>query len=237
MKSDEKYASLRAALLAGPTPGPWAQSHRETDPDGMYRTEVYCSEGRTIATLAWYPAPKVNGVTRTYRESNARYIAAANPATIAALLKERDHLEEVQSQNIVIKGRMFDRIKALTADLTEQCRLLGAGGEREARLMAERDALAADVEDLKHDIGEYVKISIEQATENTALAAELERLREDGRRYRAIANVIHVDRISDGKTMLASHWGAWVPGEHCDIDVAISAYADLRAIDAAREGR
>lgn len=69
------------------TPGKWLQSHREipNDEDGMYATQVYTEDGETIATLAWYPKPKVkqiiNGkemlVTGTYREANAKLIAAA----------------------------------------------------------------------------------------------------------------------------------------------------------------
>lgn len=60
------------------TPGPWSQSHRETR-DGMYSTEVYCADGETIAKCAWYPRPAdpATGAIGTYREANARLIAAA----------------------------------------------------------------------------------------------------------------------------------------------------------------
>ena len=50
----------------------------------MYRTQVYCAKGQVIADLMWYPMPTVNGVTGTYREGNARLIAAA-PDLLAAL--------------------------------------------------------------------------------------------------------------------------------------------------------
>lgn len=43
----------------------------------MYQTQVFCARGETIASLAWYPKPTVNGVTETYREGNARLMAAA----------------------------------------------------------------------------------------------------------------------------------------------------------------
>jgi hypothetical protein len=43
----------------------------------MFSTEVFCANGHTIASLAWYPMPMVDGVTKTYREGNARLMAAA----------------------------------------------------------------------------------------------------------------------------------------------------------------
>jgi hypothetical protein len=65
------------------TPGPWSQEHR-IGHDGFYNTEVFDAAGETIATLAWYPKPTVDGVTGTYREGNARLIAAA-PDLLAEL--------------------------------------------------------------------------------------------------------------------------------------------------------
>jgi hypothetical protein len=58
------------------TPGPWQSEHRR-GPHGMWNTEVFCAKGEAIATVCWYPMPTVNGVTGTYREANARLIAAA----------------------------------------------------------------------------------------------------------------------------------------------------------------
>lgn len=69
------------------TPGEWFQSHRPipNDEEGMYSTQVYTEDGETIATLHWYPMPKREDVfegkpvlvTGTYREANAKLIAAA----------------------------------------------------------------------------------------------------------------------------------------------------------------
>ena len=73
------------------TPGPWSQAHR-IGHDGFYNTEVFDAAGETIATLEWYPKPTVNGVTGTYREGNARLIAAA-PDLLEAL---KLLIEEVQ---------------------------------------------------------------------------------------------------------------------------------------------
>jgi hypothetical protein len=63
--------------MSGHTPGPWLQSHRPNG-TGMYNTQVYTSDGQTICTLHWYPRPKdANGAIGTYREDNARLIAAS----------------------------------------------------------------------------------------------------------------------------------------------------------------
>ncbi|WP_206496031.1 hypothetical protein, partial [Micrococcus sp. KRD153] len=93
---------------------------------------------------------------------------------------------------------------------------------------AERDALAADVEDLKHDIGQYVKISTEQATENVALAAELERLREDAER---------IDWLESKWTGGADVY-PW-PTNHFDLErrIRVSSKTIRTAIDQAREAK
>lgn len=84
------------ALAKAATPGPWEQSHREGD-DEMYRTQVYTADGETIASLAWYPKDMGGGRIGTYREANAAFMAAANPATILDLIASaRRDAEEIE---------------------------------------------------------------------------------------------------------------------------------------------
>lgn len=50
----------------------------------MYRTEVFSQQHGVIATCDWTPKHDGNGVIETYREHNARLIAAA-PELLEAL--------------------------------------------------------------------------------------------------------------------------------------------------------
>lgn len=99
----DKYADLRDALAAGPTPGPWDYGadpclnneaalaickqniDAHTKPSSGYFFVVYVGDGRRTALVGHGP----DG------EANARLIAAANPETIRALLAERDALRRM----------------------------------------------------------------------------------------------------------------------------------------------
>ena len=69
------------------TLGDWEWSHRPIplNEDGMYSTQVYCKEGKTICSVDWYPCPREKGlhngkpvfITKTYREANAQLISKA----------------------------------------------------------------------------------------------------------------------------------------------------------------
>ena len=83
------------------TPGKWKQSHREIpgDPDGTYSTQIYTEDGETIADLAWYPRPPIKEVIggknviviETYRDANAKLIAAAPEMLDALVNLENDN--------------------------------------------------------------------------------------------------------------------------------------------------
>jgi hypothetical protein len=76
--------------MSAHTPGPWGFKHRAGS-DGDYRTEVFSAKYGGIATCDWTIKNCGNGVTGTYREANARLIAAAPDllAACIAMLAER----------------------------------------------------------------------------------------------------------------------------------------------------
>ena len=77
------------------TPNEWIYSHREipNDEDGMYATQIHTEDGETIASVSWYPKPKVEGmhdgknvlIQGTYRDKNAQLISAS-PNMLEALM-------------------------------------------------------------------------------------------------------------------------------------------------------
>lgn len=88
------------------TPGPWQAKHR-AGKDGMFRTEIFSSEFGGIATCNWTPKNCGNGVTGTYREANARLIAAAPDlleACIAALSDDQPYIEKCRAAIAKVEG-------------------------------------------------------------------------------------------------------------------------------------
>lgn len=76
-----KYEALRNALSAGPTPGPWSWNTRnEIGP----RIESDDQSDGMMDAVAYIDSQNA--------EPNRAYIAAANPATVSALLDEIDRL-------------------------------------------------------------------------------------------------------------------------------------------------
>lgn len=98
------------------TPGPWQQAHRKVydtiHNEEWYRTEVFTSDGEPIAALAWYPKDEGNGVTGTYREDNAEYIALLHPDNVRALcdaLAQRDaQIAALNSEAGMMAGLLND---------------------------------------------------------------------------------------------------------------------------------
>ena len=94
-------------MTAQHTPGPWFHAHRKGN-DAMFRTEVFSEQHGGIATCDWTPKHCGNGVTATYREANARLIAAA-PDLLDAL---------IELNSVSARGFLYDdpaRVKARTA--------------------------------------------------------------------------------------------------------------------------
>ena len=84
----DKYAELRAALDAGPTPGPWSACG-----SAGY---VQAGEGHpryTILAVA-YGHDGNHQINAPGSRENGQYIAAAHPETIRALLADYDRMRD-----------------------------------------------------------------------------------------------------------------------------------------------
>jgi hypothetical protein len=93
----DKYAELRAALAAGPTPGPWLL-------DKFHPHITDAARGSSQVLVCQVATNTRNDEGR----KNEAYIAAANPETIRALLAERDALasevETLRSHNALLRA-------------------------------------------------------------------------------------------------------------------------------------
>lgn len=85
------------------TPGPWATDYRKVA--GGYAQEVFDSNGKTIATCAWYPVQVSDTTTATNRAANGRLIACA-PEMLDVLLqwqnsdKDYDAAERLNARKV-----------------------------------------------------------------------------------------------------------------------------------------
>jgi len=103
-------------MSAQHTPGPWLHLHRKGS-DGMYRTEVFSEEHGVIATCNWVPKHLGNGITVTYREANARLIAAAPEmlAALQAVLAEIDEPDRPHSTDSWLPSHLVHQVRAAIA--------------------------------------------------------------------------------------------------------------------------
>lgn len=120
MSTDEREKQIRERE-AKATKGPWEASHRKipNDANGMYDTQVYCSEGKTIATLAWYDRENPDGRTGSSREENCEFISHAR-ADIPWLLYQ---LGELQT-DIALRRAGAERLESELASARESIKEL-----------------------------------------------------------------------------------------------------------------
>jgi len=120
--SDDIIKRLRGAIAAGPTPGPWCV-YPETD--GTEICAVDDAPGLPIRAIIASPVRGANWI------SNGRYIAAASPDNIAALLdrldaaeRENERLREDAERYRWLRGREDGRymtVYAFRTDVDEVC--------------------------------------------------------------------------------------------------------------------
>ena len=98
----DRYAKIRQALDAGPTPGPWKV--RKCPQVALYNGKI--SDGWKVEG----PQEVPDYEDTYYTEANATHIAACDPDTIAELLGERDVLHTLLGTvaDMVANGQTLD---------------------------------------------------------------------------------------------------------------------------------
>ena len=135
-------------LAQAATPGPWKMLPVG---DGRQKFAVADSEFLSILTVT-----DEGGATfgTVYDDDDARFIAAANPATISELL---DRLEAAEKERESWKGlaqQFGNEADALRAELTDLRNSMTFRTSLIGRIEAERDALQAKVEEMeRQEIG------------------------------------------------------------------------------------
>lgn len=117
-----------AELLKGITPAPWQCEHRK-GLDGMYRTEVFSENYGEIACLYWTPDRSEKGVTKTYRNKNAKLIAAApqlasEVVRLEAQVKYQEETWATANAELEARGREIKRLEARVMELEEANKLM-----------------------------------------------------------------------------------------------------------------
>ncbi len=115
-------------LEAKATPGPWAQSHRLCR-DGGYRTQVYDSNEREIASFAWHCKDPLAEIITTDRGDNSEFVATSRNTVVDLAREVLDLRERPYSENWIIKFEDPDK---------DYLTFTGAGAEIAARSTFQR---------------------------------------------------------------------------------------------------
>ncbi|MBN5183633.1 ead/Ea22-like family protein [Serratia marcescens] len=112
----DKFSELKAAAMAA-TPGPWFV-HEKPCEDGNYGIDTSDNEWTAEAVVWW-------GFARQsiWKEEDARFIAAANPAVVLAMLAEleaKDQAHRVHAARLISeRGVLRERVTELEAIATD----------------------------------------------------------------------------------------------------------------------
>lgn len=108
----DRYQGLRDALAAGPTKGKW-RADTEGKPDSDMNHGVIAEINDLWIAAMYRSGTTTDGDDKTPEAeaeaaANARYVAAADPGTIAALLAELDALREARKSSLLVLCALRD---------------------------------------------------------------------------------------------------------------------------------
>lgn len=112
-----KFSELKAAAMAA-TPGPWFV-HEKPCEDGNYGIDTSDNEWTAEAVVWW-------GFARQsiWKEEDARFIAAANPAVVLGLLAERDSDKKRIAELSRLLAHNIERAEAAEAKLAKPIQIV-----------------------------------------------------------------------------------------------------------------
>lgn len=185
----------RLALAA--TQGEWRCSDKH---DGRF-WHISCGNQAIGATHA--ASKKANPAYAEMFEANAKFIAAANPAAVLALIAENERLttenSEIESAAITYiedmqeaqhENERLTELFKVGMTLDGNLRVYGdwQSVRKAQEILAERDQLRAEVAGLKTGYEAYERV-------NAELKAEVEALRKDAERYRWLRDSDYAGKI------------------------------------------
>ncbi len=136
----DKFSELKAAALAA-TPGPWIlddDSWSEGDNANVSTEERY--DGRIVSIAQIEGGGSESGFDEPFsaeQQANARYITAANPAVVLALLAEQEREQEMHAQNLEIKTLLAEKVKTLETKLWDRQQLVDAKSHSQNELLSQ----------------------------------------------------------------------------------------------------
>ena len=108
----DKYATLRAALNAGPTPGPWSVYICH----GVIQIDAGDTAAGRRPCIVFWTGFDENDLTLTANTKNSSYIAAANPNTVHDLLADHDQWRQQAQYETDVAQAACERVKEVEAD-------------------------------------------------------------------------------------------------------------------------
>lgn len=193
-------------LAEAATPGPWAY-------DGSYVCPARTEDGTTYVEL-W------RSIADCHQPENTKFIAAANPAAVLALIAENERylklvermvdqyvplteLEGVPGWSRVVelvevvaeRDRLKTEVEGLRAQHGRNSAELRSLSQARDDARKERDQLKAEVDRLNEDYDKEWRHDLNDKNNVQVLAAEVEALRKDAERYRWLREKVGVDLI------------------------------------------
>lgn len=194
-------------LAAAASPGPWLQENDDLyfKDDGYTRHMMTTDSGHDVCD---------EDGNDDWHLDNLKFIAAANPAVVLALIAENDELKAVFEQPSSLNAKPADEYEVLRRQFFAlrnyalcKDKLSGYYSRELEKLRCIDRSLSAGEIDAERDINEQLTndlLAVE--TERDHLKAEIETLRKDSERYQWLRKTESWNLAEDHPEMTADIW-------------------------------